>query len=77
MIDGVIREVVEGDGAGVFVSPGDSRALAQAVRDLAANPERRREMGRKGRAIVKERFDRKALAEQLVRVIEEMKVELK
>jgi len=73
MIDGVIREVVEGAGAGIFVSPGEGQALAHAVQELAAKPERGREMGRKGRAMVEERFDRKVIAEQLRGLIEEMK----
>ena len=37
-IDGVIRQVVEQAGAGVFVPPGDPSALAAAVRCLAADP---------------------------------------
>ncbi len=36
-IDGVIRQVIEEAGAGVFVPPGDAAALAAAIRRLAAN----------------------------------------
>ena len=44
-IDGVIREVVERAQGGLFVRPGDSHALAHAIRQLAGEPERCREMG--------------------------------
>ena len=44
-IDGVIRQVVEAAQGGVFVPPGDAAALAQAIRALADDPQRAREMG--------------------------------
>ena len=69
-IDGVIREVVERAGAGVFVPPGDPDALAAAVRDLAANPSSVAEMGRRGRAYVKEHFERQDQALALLRVFQ-------
>src|SRR3990170_1992371 len=37
-IDGVIRQVIEEEQAGVAVAPGDPAALAAGVRRLAANP---------------------------------------
>jgi glycosyltransferase involved in cell wall biosynthesis len=69
-IDGVIRQVVEEAGAGLFVPPGDAQALAQAVQTMAANPARRRRMGESGRACVERRFDRRILAEKLAQVME-------
>jgi glycosyltransferase involved in cell wall biosynthesis len=44
------------------VPPGDSAALAEAVRALAADPGRRQEMGRQGRCYVEKYFDRGTLA---------------
>jgi hypothetical protein len=44
------------------VPPGDSAALAAAVRVLAADPGRRQEMGRQGRCYVEKYFDRGTLA---------------
>jgi glycosyltransferase involved in cell wall biosynthesis len=44
------------------VPPGDSAALAEAVRTLAADPGRRQEMGRQGRCYVEKHFDRGVLA---------------
>lgn len=46
----------------VVVEPEDAGALADAVRDLAADPQRRAEIGRRGRAYVAEHFDRSKLA---------------
>ena len=57
-IDGVIREVVEENRAGVFVTPGDPQALADAVLKLAADPELCRVMGENGRRAVREKFSR-------------------
>jgi glycosyltransferase involved in cell wall biosynthesis len=64
-IDGVIRDVVEEARAGVFVAPGDPRALAAAVREMMAQPDAAREMGRRGRAAVCQRFDRRLQGRQI------------
>jgi glycosyltransferase involved in cell wall biosynthesis len=61
-IDGVIREVVEQAGGGVFVPPGDPVAMAQAIRKLASDPAAARRMGRAGRDYVAAHFDRGTLA---------------
>ena len=64
-IDGVIREVVEENQAGIFVEPGDAQALADAVLGLAKNPENCRKMGENGRRAIMEKFNRDKAAEQL------------
>jgi glycosyltransferase involved in cell wall biosynthesis len=64
-IDGVIREVVEGAGAGQFVTPGDAKALANAVLKLKREPERADLMGRRGRECVEKNFDRAKQADRL------------
>ena len=46
----------------VVIEPEDPAALADAVRELAAGPERRTAMGSSGRAFVTEHYDRKVLA---------------
>jgi len=71
-IDGVARMVVEQAEAGVFSPPGDPARLAEAVCELAAEPERARRMGANGRRYVEEHFDRAALAGKLVELIEEL-----
>jgi len=63
-IDGVIREVIQTSGGGVFVPPGDPVALADAVRDLARRPERASQMGRAAREFVVQHFDRRLQAEK-------------
>jgi glycosyltransferase involved in cell wall biosynthesis len=70
-IDGVIRKVVEEAGAGLAVPPGDARSLAGAVRALADDPARAREMGRRGRECVERDFNRGEQAGQMEKVIEE------
>lgn len=69
-IDGVIRQVVEAAGAGIFVPPGDPAALAAAIRQLAADPQQARAMGRAGRAYLQAHFSRGALARQLQTIVE-------
>lgn len=71
-IDGVIREVVEKAGAGIFVPPGDSEAMAEAIQRLANDRPLGREMGLCGREYVEAHFDRASLAEQLARIMEEI-----
>lgn len=69
-IDGVIREVVEAAGGGVYVPPGDAEALAEAVRSLAADPERRRRHGTLAREYVVKHFDRRTQASDFVALLE-------
>lgn len=71
-IDGVIREVIETAGCGVFAQPGDPDALAGAVAALAADRERARRMGAAGRAHVMAHFDRGKLAAQLADLLTKM-----
>jgi glycosyltransferase involved in cell wall biosynthesis len=59
-IDGVIRQVVEDAGAGVFVQPGNPAAMASAIRTFANDPARARSMGERGRVHVARAFDRRA-----------------
>jgi glycosyltransferase involved in cell wall biosynthesis len=68
-IDGVIREVVEQAGCGIFTQPGDPQALAEAIRLLAEDPQRARAMGLRGREYVQANFDREQLAEKLAEII--------
>ena len=69
-VDGVIREVVEDAGAGVFVPPGDPEALAAAIHRLVENPERGKHMGLAGRTYVTQHFNRPELAGKMARVME-------
>jgi glycosyltransferase involved in cell wall biosynthesis len=71
-IDGVIREVVQTANCGIYTPPGDPAALAQAVRTLAADPARSREVGLNGRRYVEVHFNRPVLAENLALIMEAM-----
>jgi glycosyltransferase involved in cell wall biosynthesis len=71
-IDGVIREVVEAAGCGVFAEPGNPSALAEAIRTLAADKRKARTMGLKGRAYLEEHFSRTTIGEKLLKLLDEM-----
>jgi glycosyltransferase involved in cell wall biosynthesis len=66
--DGEARYLMaERAGAAIYVEPGDSQALAQAVLQLREQPELAQQLGQRGRAYVKAHFDR----DQLVATVEE------
>jgi glycosyltransferase involved in cell wall biosynthesis len=68
----VIREVVEGAGAGIFAPPGDPDKLAEVVRQLSSTPEAARKMGLAGRECIEKNFSRVHLSRKLLFVLEEM-----
>ncbi len=70
MIDGVIREVVEQAGAGVFVQPGDAGALAEKVSLWQPKRSELREMGKRGREYVMKYFDRESLADRMLSLMQ-------
>jgi glycosyltransferase involved in cell wall biosynthesis len=49
VIDGVIREVIEASGGGVFVRPGDDESLANTVLALSKDPVRLKQMSASAR----------------------------
>lgn len=71
-IDGVIREVVEAARCGIFVQPGNAPALAEAIRELASDQEKTRQMGLQGRAYLEKHFSRAVIGEKLINLLEEM-----
>jgi glycosyltransferase involved in cell wall biosynthesis len=71
-IDGVIRNVVEDAGCGIFVPPGDPAALAQATLKLAQDPVGARRMGLKGRKYLEQNFNREKLGDTLIKLMEGM-----
>jgi glycosyltransferase involved in cell wall biosynthesis len=71
-IDGVIREVVETANAGVFVPPGDPKALSEAIQDLASNPSTCERLGKNGRKMIEEKFSREELANQFTALLEQL-----
>jgi glycosyltransferase involved in cell wall biosynthesis len=71
-IEGVIKQVVEEEKAGIAVPPGDAPAMAAAVLQLAGNPPLAAECGQNGRRAILERFDRQKLAGQFERLLLKM-----
>jgi glycosyltransferase involved in cell wall biosynthesis len=69
-VDGEARTLVERSGGGVFAPPEDVDAMQKALEDLVASPEKRLAMGRAGREHVIREFDRKALAERYLGILE-------
>ncbi len=72
VIDGVIREVVEAAGCGLFVQPGSAMALAEAIRALAADRDQATEMGIRGQRYLEEHFSREKLAEKFEKLLVKM-----
>ena len=71
-IDGVIREVVDAAGCGIFAQPGNAAELAQAIRTLAADKDQSRAMGLQGRKYLEENFSRAVIGEKLVALLKEL-----
>lgn len=69
-VDGQSRQIVEDARAGVYVQPENSQALAQAIRDLAPNPEQRRQMGANGRQYIVANLSREKTARDYISVLE-------
>jgi glycosyltransferase involved in cell wall biosynthesis len=69
-IDGVIRQVIEDAQAGIFVQPGDDKALANAVLTLANDRTKAQAIGASARAYVQKHFERSQQAEQFAELLE-------
>jgi glycosyltransferase involved in cell wall biosynthesis len=71
-IDGVIREVVEKAGCGVFCNPGDPKALADGCQFLYNNQGKAKTMGDKGYDYINTFFNRERIALDLLGLFKEM-----
>ena len=58
--------IVRESGAGAVVEPGDSAAMASALREFYIDSDRRDEIGRNGRRAAVERFDRWAIVDPFI-----------
>ena len=72
VIDGVIRQVVEAAGCGIFAEPGNAESVAKTIRRLAGDPKKSRIMGLNGRKYVEENFNREKIADKLINLFEEL-----
>jgi glycosyltransferase involved in cell wall biosynthesis len=68
-VTGEAAQILNEAGA-VVVPPEDSAALADAVRTLAADPDRRAFMGQAGREFAEQRHDRAALAREYRKILD-------
>ncbi len=69
-VDGQARQIVEEAGAGVYAEPENSKALVKAILDLAADPERRGQMGANGRQYIVNKLSREKTARDYITVLE-------
>jgi glycosyltransferase involved in cell wall biosynthesis len=70
-VGGIAEALVDGE-TGVLVAPGDSRALASALSDLLANPDRRASIGLAAQRRVERLFTRTTMVDGLTAVYGEV-----
>jgi len=68
-IDGVARELVENAGSGVFAEPENPEDFCRVIRELRAKPGLLEQMGKNGLAFVREKYSRKHLAMEYIKVL--------
>lgn len=71
-VDGVIREVIEAAEGGIFVQPGDPKAMAEAVLTYYRNPDLCHRHGQNARSYVATHFDRGDQASKLEATLEQV-----
>jgi len=59
---------------GVVVPPEDPRALAEAIRFLQGNPDEAERMGRNGRRVAEQKFDRRLVLNQFASLLEQLSI---
>ncbi len=69
-VPGWLRETVENNHCGRYVDPGRPEALAEALEELSHDPALCRQMSENARALAEQQFDRRILAAQLERVLQ-------
>jgi len=70
-VGGWLGETIERNGCGRFVDPQHPQALADALGELAANPELCRRRGANARSLAEREFSRDRLADQLEAVLQQ------
>ncbi|HEY60185.1 MAG TPA: glycosyltransferase family 4 protein [Anaerolineae bacterium] len=72
-IDGVIREVVEEAGCGIYTTPGNVQEMANAITYLYKHKAIAKKMGLAGQELIQDKFDRTKLANQFIHIFEGMR----
>lgn len=70
-VEGESADIITDAGCGVLVQPENPEALADAVRDLAANPAKLSGLGAAGKVAVEQRFSREALADAALQCLQQ------
>lgn len=65
-------ELIESTGGGVLCAPDDPKALADAIEGLIEHPNRAAELGRNGRQAVQERYSIEWMAQEILKVYQEV-----
>jgi glycosyltransferase involved in cell wall biosynthesis len=68
----ISQEIVRDHHTGLLVAPGDPAALADAVHQLLADPERRSRLGRGALRLARQRFDREKNAAAISQIYEQV-----
>ncbi len=71
-IDGEARRTLDAANGGIYVSPEDAAALAEAIRALAALPDHGRSLGQNGRRYTEQHHSRQAQARALEKLLKEI-----
>jgi glycosyltransferase involved in cell wall biosynthesis len=72
VIDGVIREVIESSGGGVFVQPGNDELLARTILELSKDPGRVKQMGENARAHLVKNLDRREKLDETLQLLKSL-----
>ena len=71
-VDGQARQIVEEAGAGMFAEPENSEVLVAAIRSVANDPDKRRQMGMNGRQYIMSRLSREQTARDYINLLERL-----
>lgn len=72
VIDGVIRQVIETSGGGVFVEPANHELLAKTILELSRDPQRVRQMGENARAYLVKNLDRRGKLDETLQLLQKL-----
>jgi len=70
-VGGIPDQIIDGYN-GFLVPPRDPEAIARKIIELLENPEKTKEMGKKARQLVEEKFDIEIRVKKLVRLYKEL-----
>jgi glycosyltransferase involved in cell wall biosynthesis len=72
VIDGVVRDVIESSGGGVFVQPDNDEQLASTILELSNDPQRVKQMGLNARDYLVKHLDRRDKLNDTLKLLESL-----